>query len=52
MDLENVLTIAQITDLHITNGSQPKDRARNEARLRIIHRYRKMVDGLSTTIPR
>jgi Icc protein len=30
-----VLTIAQITDLHITNGSQPKDQARNEARLRI-----------------
>jgi len=29
-----VLTIAQITDLHITNGSQPKDQARNEARLR------------------
>ncbi|HEX4177974.1 MAG TPA: metallophosphoesterase, partial [Rhizomicrobium sp.] len=29
-----MLTIAQITDLHITNGSQPKDRARNEARLR------------------
>ncbi len=29
-----MLTIAQITDLHITNASQPKDRARNEARLR------------------
>jgi hypothetical protein len=27
-------------------------RARNEARLRIIHRYRKMVDGLPTSIPR
>ncbi|HEY1875862.1 MAG TPA: phosphodiesterase [Rhizomicrobium sp.] len=34
MDLVNVLTIAQITDLHITNASQPKDKARNEARLR------------------
>src|SRR5579872_87071 len=34
LDLDNVLTIAQITDLHITNASQPKDRARNEARLR------------------
>ena len=29
-----MLTIAQITDLHITNGSQPKDQARNAARLR------------------
>jgi Icc protein len=34
LDLENVLTIAQITDLHITNASQPKDKVRNEARLR------------------
>ena len=31
-----MLTIAQITDLHITNGSQPKDRERNAARLRIV----------------
>jgi len=31
-----VLTIAQITDLHITNGSQPKDQARNADRLRIV----------------
>jgi 3',5'-cyclic-AMP phosphodiesterase len=30
-----VLTIAQITDLHITNGTQPKDQARNAARLRV-----------------
>jgi Icc protein len=31
-----VLTIAQITDLHITNGSQPTDQARNAARLRTV----------------
>ena len=31
-----MLTIAQITDLHITNGSQPKDRVRNAARLRTV----------------
>ena len=31
-----MLTIAQITDLHITNGSQPKDRERNAARLRTV----------------
>ena len=36
MDPDNVLTIAQITDLHITNASQPKDKARNEARLRTV----------------
>lgn len=30
-----MLTIAQITDLHITNGKQPKDQARNAARLRV-----------------
>src|SRR5882757_9023870 len=30
-----VLTIAQITDLHITNGTKPKDQVRNAARLRI-----------------
>ena len=29
-----MLTIAQITDLHITNGSQPVEQARNAARLR------------------
>jgi 3',5'-cyclic-AMP phosphodiesterase len=28
-----LLTIAQITDLHITNGSRPKEQARNTARL-------------------
>ena len=29
-----MLTIAQITDLHITNGNQPKDQVRNATRLR------------------
>lgn len=31
-----MLTIAQITDLHITNGSQPVDHVRNAARLRTV----------------